>query len=158
MIGLIPGTFDPPTLGHLEIIQRAATLCKKLYIGVADNASKTPSFTQNERMSFLGEICHHLPNVEIVSIHGLVIDFVKKQKIDTLVRGLRSFSDMEHETQMAQANKKLGGVETLFLISEGHFAHISSSLIREIAACGHHLKDFVPKEIEEKVFSRLKKS
>lgn len=157
MIGLIPGTFDPPTLGHLEIIQRAATLCRKLYIGVAENRSKNHSFTLNERIAFLGEISHHLPNVEIVAIHGLVVDFVKKQKIDTLVRGLRSYSDLEYETQMAQANKKLGGVETLFLISEGHFAHISSSLIREIAACGHHLKDFVPQEIEEKVFTRLSK-
>src|ERR1700722_8026454 len=150
--GLIPGMFDPPTLGHLDVILRAAKICKKLFIGVAHNIRKRESaFSVEERIGLLNVVLHKEKNIEIVPIDGLIVDFAKKHHIDFLVRGLRAFSDMEVEFQMALANKKIGGIETLFLMADGKFAHISSSLIREIAACGHHLKDFVPEAIEKEI-------
>lgn len=154
--GLIPGTFDPPTLGHLDVIERAAKLCRKLIIGVAHNQRKQQiCFSSEERVAFLKELTRALPNVEVVRIKGLMIDFVKEHGIDFLIRGLRAFSDMEYEFQMALANKKLGEVETIFFMADGRFAHISSSLIRDVAMHGHHLKDFVPAAIEPEVSSRL---
>ncbi len=152
-IGLLPGTFDPLTLGHLDVIERAAKVCSKLIIGVAQNRQKgTTCFTTEERIELLQKAC---PGIEIVTIGGLVVDFAKEHEIDFLIRGLRAFSDMEHEFQMALANKKLGNVETLFFMADGRYAHISSSLIREIAANGHHLRDFIPEAIEPEVTARL---
>ncbi len=157
-IGLITGTFDPPTLGHLNIIERAAKLCSKLLIGVAENPKKSPiCFTLEERLELLQELTLPFSNIEIESIQGLTVEFAKKRRVDVLIRGLRTFSDISYECQMSLANKKIGAIETLFLVAEGEFTHISSSLIREVASTGHHLKDFVPASIEPKVTARLQK-
>jgi len=154
-IGLIPGTFDPPTMGHFDLIERAAKICQKLIIGVAENRQKpSPCFTTEERIALIQKV---VPDLEVVQIEGLVVDFAKQRKINFLIRGLRPFSDIEHECQMALANKKIGNMETLFFMAEGCYAHISSSLIRDLASHGHHLKDFIPAAIEEEVFSRLHK-
>jgi pantetheine-phosphate adenylyltransferase len=156
--GLYPGTFDPPTLGHLDIILRAAKICKKLFVGVAKNESKQEcAFSLDERVNFLKQLVLNEKNVEIVRIDSLIVDFINKEKIDFIIRGLRPFSYIEKEFQMALANKKIGGVETLFFASDGKYAHISSSLIREVASWGHHLKDFVPEQIEIAVANRLRK-
>lgn len=155
-IGLIAGTFDPPTLGHVDIIERAAELCHILYVGVATNSAKTnPSFTIFERLAMLTEILHGLPNVKIVEIQGLVIECAKLHKVDFLLRGLRSTADFESEMQMACANKKLCGIETVFLLANPQHAHISSSLINEIALGRYRLHDFVPEVIEDAVYTRL---
>lgn len=153
---LFPGTFDPPTLGHQDIILRAARLAKKLIIGVAQNSRKSNfAFTTDERIALLKELTKEEKNIEVVQIEGLIVDFAKEHQIDCLIRGLRAFSDMETEFQMALVNKKIGNLETLFFMTEGKFSHISSTLIREIASCGHHLQDFVPAPIEERVRARL---
>ena len=155
-IALIPGTFDPLTLGHLDVIVRAAKVCKKLMIGVASNVGKRKcAFSADERVELVKKCVQEHKNIEVVLVDGLIVDFAQHHQVEFLIRGLRAFSDMESEFQMALANQKIGGIETLFFTAGGEYAHISSTLIREVAACGHHLKDFVPAPIEEQVLARL---
>lgn len=155
-IGLIAGTFDPPTLGHVDIIERAAKICDQLYVGIASNSlKKNPCFSILERQAMLSEICHHISNIKIVEIPGLVIEFAQMNNVNFLIRGLRSTADFESETQMACANKKMCGIETLFLLANPIHAHISSTLINEIALGRHRLHNFVPEVIEDAVYMRL---
>lgn len=155
-LALFPGTFNPPTLGHLDMIERAHKLCDKLYIGIGENINKSNElFSIQERIEMIQKITAHLKNVEVISFNGLVVDCMKKNNIHFLIRGLRAFSDYEYEFQMAIANRKLSGYETLFLMSSQNYSHISSSLIRQIGYFGHTLKDFVPESIEKTVLSRL---
>lgn len=155
---LIPGTFDPPSHGHLDIITRALAVCDKLYVGIASNAAKEKSacFTPKEKKELLEQATKGLKNLEVVIFKGLVVDFAKENTISFLIRGLRAFSDFEYEFRMAIANRRLSGIETIFLMSDEKHAHISSTLIREIAGYGKHLRDFVPASIEKQVFERLK--
>lgn len=154
--GLFAGTFDPPTLGHVDIIRRAASFCHHLYIGIAQNSKKMNStFTMTERQAMLAVVCHEMTNIKIVEIPGLAVDYAKQHKIDFLMRGIRSTVDFESERQMALANKKLCGIETLFLLADPQHAHISSTLIHEIALGGYRLHGFVPEEIEEAVYTRI---
>ncbi|HSW86080.1 MAG TPA: pantetheine-phosphate adenylyltransferase [Rhabdochlamydiaceae bacterium] len=157
---LFPGTFDPPTLGHLDLIKRAEPICDKLYVGIAVNTSKSnkPFFPTEEKISMLKEICKDFSYVEIVSFSGLVVDFAKKHGIDFILRGLRAYSDFEYEFRMALANRKIGNIETVFLMPDERQGHISSTLIRELALYKTRLHDFVPAAIEERVFSRLTKN
>lgn len=153
---LFPGTFDPPTLGHLDIIKRSRSVCDKLYVGVAINAAKSQeTFSTEEKIEMLQTICRPYPHVEVVSFSSLVVDFAKANEIHFLIRGLRTFSDYEYEFRMALANRRMGGIETLFLMADESVAHISSSLIRELARYKSRLFDFVPKEIEDQVFNAL---
>ena len=144
-IGIFPGTFDPPTLGHLDIIQKGMQICDHLIIAIAVKPDKKQLFSVEERMEMLKRIAQ---KVEIVSFHGLVVDLAREKKASFLIRGLRTFSDFEYEFQMAQANRKLSGIETLFLMADDRHTQISSSLIREIAHFKGSLKGFVPEEIE----------
>lgn len=142
--GLFAGTFDPPTVGHLDIIRRAASFCETLYIGLADNPSKTPPmFSLKQRKELLQEALQGIPNIKIISFKGLVVDFAKKQKIDVLIRALRPGSDLSNEFAMAAANRHMGGLETLFLTSDPRYSQISSSLVREIISAGGNPKDFI---------------
>jgi len=155
---LLPGTFNPPTLGHLDIIRRASKICDDLYIGISlNNGKKEELFNPNERKAMLLDLTKDLFNVEIISFTGLVVDFAKENEIDFLVRGLRAFSDFEYEFRMALTNRKMTGIETVFLMADQDSFHISSSLIREIGGLGHRLNGFVPDEIEEIVYQRLAK-
>jgi pantetheine-phosphate adenylyltransferase len=155
---LFPGTFDPPSQGHLDIIQRASKICDKLYIGVAKNQNKSQTiFTAEEKVELLCILTKTLPGVHVVSFEGLVVDFSKAHQVDFLIRGLRAFSDVEYEFRMALANKKMGGIETIFLMANPQLTHISATLIREIALHGRRLDDFVPAEIESIVFEKLQK-
>lgn len=159
--GLIAGSFDPPTLGHLDLIRRAASFCRQLYVGIAVNSMKVRStFSVLEREAMLSEICHDIPNLKIVEIPSLVVEYAKHHHIDFLVRGLRSPADFDTEFQMACANKKLCGIDTVFLLSDPAYSHISSTLIHEIAMGGYRLHAFVPTVIEDPVYTRitLKKS
>ena len=155
---LFPGTFDPPTLGHIDVIQRSASICDKLYVGIAVNASKSEMlFTVQERETMLKKICTPYPYVEVVHFSSLVVDFAKKNQIDYLIRGLRAFSDFEYEFRMALANRHLSDIETVFLMADERVAHISSTLIRELGRYKSRLHAFVPTEIEEQVFLRASK-
>lgn len=154
---LFSGTFDPPTLGHLDIIKRSQKICDKLYIGIARSGIKHAQslFTIDEKKEMLAAMTKDLPFVEIAPIDGLVVDFAKQNNIQFLVRGLRAFSDFEYEFRMALANRKLSGIETVFLMADEKHSHISSSLIRELAYHKSRLTEFVPSSIEEFVFNRL---
>jgi pantetheine-phosphate adenylyltransferase len=156
---LFAGTFDPPTLGHLNLIKRSGGLCNKLFVAIAENSSKpNPLFTIAERRTLLETICKPYPHVQIVSFSSLTTDFAKENNVDFLIRGLRSAADFEAEARMAAANRKLSGIETLFLIAEEQTALISSTLIREIGKFGRRLHGYVPPEIENEVFERLSRS
>lgn len=155
---LFAGTFDPPTLGHLDIITRSAPLFDRLYVGIAKNSLKKKAvFGLDVRADFLKKITASLPNVTIVSFDGLVVDFAKENNISALIRGIRPFHDLEAEYTMALANKEMTGIETLFLMASQDVAHISSSLIREIAAGKRRLHGFIPEQIEQDVFLDLTK-
>lgn len=145
---LFTGTFDPPSLGHLDLIERGLKLCDELYVGIANNPAKKPLFTVDERKKML----QCLTKAKVVVFSGLVVDFAKKNKIDCLLRGLRSFADLDRELQMAQMNRELSGIETLILPADPRYAHISSSLIRELAFNKARLSRLVPASIEKKIY------
>lgn len=156
---LLPGTFDPPTLGHLDIIQRAAKMCDTLYIGIAEKAAKKPTlFSVEERIRMLDSVTRHLDNVIVESFGGLVADFAIEREVTYLIRGIRAFSDLEYELRMAYANRKMSGIETMFLAAKAELSHISSSLVRQIAVSGKHLEDFVPKGICRMIYERVENS
>lgn len=155
---LFTGTFDPPTLGHQKIIERAALLVDELYVGVAKNESKHPGMIeQEERILLLKTMVSPLKNVEIVPIFGLVVDFAKNNRVNFLVRGIRNSADLDFEMQMGCANHLMTGIETICLLSLPQFCQINSTLIRQIAFYGRRLNDFVPAVIEERVFNLLSK-
>ncbi len=145
-IGLFPGTFDPPSIGHLDIMKRALLICDELIIAIAEKPTKSSLFTIEEKMKMLKKI---VPSkVEVTHFEGLIVDFAKQKNVQFLIRGLRAFSDFEYEFQMALANRRLSGIETVFLMADERHAQISSSLIREIAYFGGPIHEFVPAEIE----------
>lgn len=155
---LYPGTFDPPTFGHLTLIRRSAAICDHLIVGVGKNLSKNKSIlTVDERIEALKKETASLKNVEIASFSGLVVNFAKQMGARVLIRGLRSSSDVAYEMQMALANRSLSGIETLFLMAEDGAAHISSTLIRELASHGAPLKDFIPEYLESTLQHRIQK-
>jgi pantetheine-phosphate adenylyltransferase len=153
---LFPGTFDPPTLGHVDLIRRSASICDKLYVGIANNFTKKDDlFTVPEKQAMLKTICGPFPHAEVVTFSSLAVEFAKQNKVDFLIRGLRAFSDFEYEFRMALTNRHLSGIETVFLMADERVGHISSTLIRELGRYKHRLHDFVPAEIEELVFERV---
>jgi pantetheine-phosphate adenylyltransferase len=153
--GLFPGSFDPPTLGHLDLIERAATLCEELWVGLAVNSAKKPLLAMSEKQEMLELLTQHFPHVKVVAIKGLVVDFARENGIDFLVRGLRSYADLYHELQLAVMNRELSGIETIFLPGKPQFSHFSSSLIRELGENGVRLDKLVSPLIEEKVIKAI---
>lgn len=150
---LFAGSFDPPTWGHLDIIERASKLFEKVSVGVAVNTTKSGALLpHSDRLDLLQELFAANSRVSIVPIPGLVVDFVKNEKVDVLIRSLRSSADIERETVMATANRQMAGVETLLLLSDPRYAHISSTLVREIAHFGGSLEGFVPPQVARKIF------
>lgn len=154
-IGLFPGSFDPPSLGHVDIIRRAAAQCEILYVGIAENSEKRSAFSSLEKRQMLERVCADISNVRVVTFPGLVVEFAKEHQVNFLIRGLRAFSDFEYEFRMALANRKLTGIETLFLMADPNLAHISSTLLKDIAKHGTHLTGFIPDTIEPLVYERL---
>lgn len=144
-IGIFAGTFDPPTFGHLDIIRKAKKICDRLIVAIAVKPEKNSTFTVEEKMEMMKKIA---PDVQIEAYRGLIVDFAKEKNAQFLIRGLRSGSEFDVEVQMALANKRIGGIETVFLIADDRHAKISSTLIREIAYFHGPLHDFVPFEIE----------
>lgn len=156
MRALFPGTFNPPTIGHRDVIVRAAGLCELLFVGIGTNTEKDSNlFSLKERQAMLEEIVKPLTNIKVVSFSGLLVNYVKQNQIDVIIRGIRSPNDFEMEKEMALANQAMSGVETLFLMASGSYVNISSTLVREIGKYGHSLEPFVPSEISDIVSHRL---
>jgi pantetheine-phosphate adenylyltransferase len=146
-VGVYPGSFDPVTNGHLDVIQRANTLFEELIIAVAFNDQKHKStlFSIDERIELLQESCAHLPRLRVVRLNGLLVEFAKQEKVVAIVRGLRAISDFEFEFQMALMNRKMEPtVETIFMMPKEEFTYISSRIVKEIARLGGNVQPFVP--------------
>ncbi|ABP67377.1 pantetheine-phosphate adenylyltransferase [Caldicellulosiruptor changbaiensis] len=157
-IGVYPGSFDPVTNGHLDIIERASKIFDKLIVAVLVNPNKTPVFDIDERVELLKETTEHLPNVEVKAFKGLLIDFMKQENAKVIVKGLRAVSDFEYEFQMALLNKKLEpSIETIFMMTNSKYSYLSSSMVKEVARFGGCIEDLVPEKIAKKVMKKLNK-
>ncbi len=155
-IAVYPGSFDPVTYGHLDIIKRALKIFDKVVVAVAHNAEKGPLFDVSERVELLKRTLKELKRVEIDDFNGLVVDYVKKKNAAVVIRGLRMISDFEYEFQMALTNRKLSSdVETIFMMPSESYSYLSSKLIKEAAGLGADLKDFVPRFVEKAIKKKL---
>lgn len=153
---IYPGSFDPVTKGHIDIIRRAAKMFDVLTVAVLNNSEKTPLFSVDERVKMLRRVCEDIPNVEIDSFSGLTADYAKKRGTDVIIRGLRAITDFEYELQMAQTNRKiLPTVDTVFLTTSLEYAYLSSSIVKEVASYNGDISEFVTPEIAELVYSKL---
>ena len=156
-IGVYPGTFDPITNGHLDIIKRASSLFDKLYVVVPSNINKKTLFSVEERVNLIKQVVVDIPNVEVDTTDMLTVDYAKTVGATTLLRGLRMVSDFEYELQMAALNKSLNNnVETIFIMSSHEYSFLSSSSVKEIAAFSGEFKDFVPKPVYEALQEKFK--
>lgn len=155
-IAVYPGTFDPVTFGHLDIIERAAHLYDKLIIGVLHNSEKTPLFSVKERVNILTKATEYIANVEVCSFEGLSVDFARNVGAKVIVRGLRLITDFEYELQMAQTNRKLApDVDTTFLYTSLQYSYLSSTTVKEVARFGGNIREFVPGFIVEEIKKKL---
>jgi pantetheine-phosphate adenylyltransferase len=150
-----PGSYDPPTNGHLDILERAAGLFDEVVVAVLINKSKRGLFTVEERIELLAESAAHLPNVRIDSWHGLLVDYCRQNDIQAIVKGLRAVSDFDYELQMAQMNQQLTGVETLFMPTKPENSFLSSSLIKEVATFGGNVAHLLPATVHRRLLDRL---
>ncbi|MEJ7614454.1 Phosphopantetheine adenylyltransferase [Candidatus Fervidibacteria bacterium JGI MDM2 SSWTFF-3-K9] len=147
-----PGTFDPVTNGHLDVIERAAKIFDELIVAVTTNPAKTPWFTLEERVEMLKECCSHLPNVTVEAFDGLLVNFVRQKGAKVIIKGLRAVTDFDYEFQMAAINRKLAPeIETLFLMTSLPYAYLSSSAVKEVASLNGCLKDLVPDNVAERL-------
>ena len=155
-IAIVPGSFDPITLGHLDIISRAARIFDRVVVCVVANANKKTMFTLEERQDHVRRVTAHLPNVEVDTWYGLLVDYADRYEQPVVVRGLRAVSDFEYEFMMALTNKKLNNrVETAFLASDERYTYLSSSGVKEIAHFGGDVKQFLPEEIYDEVLKKI---
>jgi len=156
---LCPGTYDPITEGHRDIIRRCARVFDNVIITVSDNPKKSPMFSVEKRIDFISRSLTDLDNIEIIFFKGLLIDLAKERNAQVIVKGLRAISDFEYELQMAQMNKKLAPeIETFFLISNPKYAYLSSSAVKEVAGLGGCIKGLVPDEVEEDIVRSFNKN
>lgn len=150
MISVYPGSFDPPTNGHMDIITRASKFSDKLYVAVLNNSSKNVAFSVSDRLSMLSKITEGLPNVEVVSFSGLLVDFAAQAGASHIIRGLRAVMDFEYEFQMALTNRSLDDrLETLFIPTSVQYLYLSSSIVKEVLKYGGNISHMVPEPIEE---------
>ena len=148
-IAIYPGSFDPVTFGHLDVISRSAKMVDKLIIGVLLNNNKTPLFSTEDRVRMINELISEYPNVEVHSFSGLTVDYAKKVGATMIVRGLRAVTDFEYELQLAQTNKVIAqDIDTLFLATNLKYSYLSSSTVKEIASFNGDISAFVPKSVE----------
>jgi len=155
---IYPGSFDPVTFGHLDLVQRASRLFDRVIVAIACNESKEPLFTLQERQELVRQAVEHLPNVEIGALTGLLVDYVIKRKADAVIRGLRAISDFEFEFQLALMNRKLDErVETIFMMPKDTYTFLSSKIVKEIARLGGDIHDFVPLHVQLALERKLAK-
>ncbi|MFC7340842.1 pantetheine-phosphate adenylyltransferase [Saccharopolyspora griseoalba] len=150
-----PGSYDPVTNGHLDIIERASKLFDEVVVAVLINKSKKSLFTVDERLEMLREVTAQWPNVRIDSWHGLLVDYCKANEIGAIVKGLRAVSDFDYELQMAQMNQQLSGVETMFMSTNPLYSFLASSLVKEVATYGGDVSTLLPPKIEQRVRERI---
>ncbi|MGW1676712.1 pantetheine-phosphate adenylyltransferase [Saccharopolyspora sp. NPDC002376] len=150
-----PGSYDPVTNGHLDIIERASKLFDEVVVAVLINKSKKSLFTVEERLEMLREVTEPWPNVRIDAWHGLLVDYCKANGIGAIVKGLRAVSDFDYELQMAQMNQQLSGVETMFMSTNPQYSFLASSLVKEVATYGGDVSNLVPPKIEQRLRERL---
>lgn len=158
MIAVYPGSFDPVTCGHLDIIERSSKLFDTVYVAVLQNSSKTPLFSVEERKELIKRVTAHLDNVIIADFNGLLVEFAKNVGAKVIVKGLRAVSDFEYEFQMALINRKLEGeIETMFLMTSAQNQYLSSSIVKDVARYGSCLSGLVPSEIMQDIYDKFKK-
>ncbi len=154
-IAVVPGTFDPVTRGHVDVVRRSAALFDEVVVGIARNATKTPLLSAEERLDAFATAVADLPNVRVEIVPGLLVDFCSERGASAIVKGLRGGSDLDAEAPMALMNRHLSGIETVFVMSDPTLAHIASSMVRDIARHGGLIDDLVPAGVADLVRSRL---
>ncbi len=156
-IAIYPGSFDPITLGHLDIIERAAKMFDRLIVAVLINRSKSPLFSADERVKMIKMVTEHIENVEVVSFDGLSVDFAESMGAKVIVRGLRAVTDFEYELQMAQTNRAMRHeIDTIFLTTDLRYAYLSSSIVKEVASYGGQIDLFLPPAIVPLIQTRIR--
>ncbi|HWE89338.1 MAG TPA: pantetheine-phosphate adenylyltransferase [Pseudonocardiaceae bacterium] len=150
-----PGSYDPVTNGHIDIITRAAGLFDEVVVAVMINKTKKSLFSVEERMAMLAEVSSGLPNVRIDSWHGLLVDYCRETGVQAIVKGLRAVSDFDYELQMAQMNQQLAAVDTLFMPTNPAWSFLSSSLVKEVATYGGDVRHLLPATVHERLLARL---
>ncbi len=155
-VAIVPGSFDPVTNGHVDVIERASRLFRAVHVAVADNSAKRPTFTRDERVAMLSEACSHLPNVTIGWFEGLLAEYARAISARAIVRGLRAVSDFEYELQMAHTNRCLAPeVETVFMPTRADYSFLSSSIVKEIARLGGSVEGLVPDGVRQQLRQKL---
>lgn len=156
-IAVCPGSFDPVTLGHLDIIKRGAKIFDEVYVCVLNNSSKKPLFTVEERCELIRQATKDLPNIKVESFHGLLVDYAKQKEAKVILRGLRAVTDFEYEMQGTSMNKVLNDdIETFFMMTNNQYSFLSSGIVKEVAKYDGSVKDLVPKEVEEALIEKFK--
>lgn len=154
-IAVVPGTFDPITNGHLDIINRGSAIFGKVYVVVLNNSSKHPLFSVEERIQLIKEATAHLPNVTVETSQGLLIDYAESVNASVIIRGLRAVSDFEYEMQITSMNRVLNDeIETFFIMTKNQYSFLSSSIVKEVAKYGGHIGELVPKHVESALKSK----
>ncbi len=154
---IYPGSFDPVTFGHLDMIRRSGQIADELIVGVLNNKAKTPLFSVEERVRILEEVTKDLPNVKVMAFDGLLVEFAKQIGAKVIVRGLRAIIDFEYELQMSQTNHKLEPeIETMFLTTSLEYSFLSSTTVKEVAAFGGDITQFVPELVVDKIEEKMK--
>lgn len=155
---IYPGSFDPVTFGHLDVIKRSCNIVDELIVGVLDNKAKMPLFSVEERVKMLEDTVSSLPNVKVMPFNGLLIEFAKKMEVKVIVRGLRAITDFEYELQMSQMNHKLEPIiETLFLTTSLEYSYLSSTTVKEVASFGGDISQFVPATVMKRIEDKIKR-
>lgn len=152
---IYPGSFDPVTFGHIDMMERSAKIVDELVVAVLINSAKKPLFSVKERVSMLEEIAGHIPNIRITSFHGLLIDYAREVDASIIIRGLRAVTDFEYELQIAQTNRIVNSeVDTLFLTTSLEYAYLSSTIVKEVASYGGDISHFVPEQLIDRIYAK----
>lgn len=154
---IFPGSFDPITNGHLDVINRGMKLFDELIIAVGRSPVKNQLFTPEERVEMIAELITDMPSVSVESFEGLTVEYAAKKKADVILRGLRSLTDVQYEFQLAMTNRAVAGIETIFIMTSEQYGFTSSTLIREVASLGGNLSNLVPPKVYDRMQQRLKK-